>query len=261
MTKLPYNVTEMDAASAIKRHIFHRDIVFAHTFRWSHMAREFRHRLKDRPTVVDFGCGTGALYELAYRNRTAPAGYIGLDIRESVIEKNKERFGKVDVGFYAQDLCEPTMDLTQFAADMVCSFEVIEHVGKQRAQTFLRNLAACGKPDADYFLSTPKYDPAVGAAGNHTYDAGDERGIAVQEFTYDELEEELTEAGFEVVRNFGTFASVRDYKGYLETDPAASEIFARLREYYDSELTSVFMAPLVPARLARNILWILRYNA
>ena len=31
---------------------------------------------------------------------------------------------------------------------------------------------------ATYYLSTPNYDPSVGAAGNHTYDSGDGRGVS-----------------------------------------------------------------------------------
>lgn len=253
---LPYNTTDLDPEKTFERHVFHRD-QFAHYMRWSHMAREFRRRLTERPTVVDFGCGKGSLFEVAYRNRTAPAGYIGLDIRERTIEHARERYKDCDqAGFYVQDLINPTMDFSQFQADMVCSFEVLEHVGKQNVDVFLQNLIACGKPDAKYFLSTPKYDERVGAADNHTYDSGDGRGSAVHEFTYEELAAALDRNDLVVDQVFGTFASVRDYKEYLETDPAAMEIFTRLRRYYDSELSAVFMAPIVPAALARNCLWV-----
>ena len=64
----------------------------------------------------------------------------------------------------------------RFNADKVCAFEVLEHVGKQNADAFLENFKACGNNNATYYLSTPNYDPSVGAAGNHTYDSGDGRG-------------------------------------------------------------------------------------
>lgn len=257
MSKHPYSLTDLDPETAIARHVFHRDL-WAHTLRWSHMAREFRRRLKNRSTVVDFGCGKGSLYELAYRNRTAPSGYVGLDLREKTIEYARERYkDRPEAGFFVQDLIHPTMDFNQFQADMVCSFEVAEHTGKNNIQTFLSNFAACGREGADYYISTPKYDERVGAADNHTFDSGDGQGVVVQEFTYDEMKAALLEAGFVIERVFGTFASKRDYKDYLETDPAAKEIFGRMCEYFDSELTAAFMAPLVPAHLARNCLWIL----
>lgn len=256
-----YNTTDLSPFESFEREVRHRDL-YAHVFRWSHIAKEARARLKNRPVVVDFGCGKGALFEVFYRNRTWPAKYYGLDIRKLTIEAASKRFigitpGKGDPEFIVQDLVEPTIDLTQFQADIVCSFEVMEHVGRQRSTVFLENFQACGKPDATYFLSTPKYDEKVGAAGNHTYDSGDGRGEAVQEHTYDEVWSAVNAAGFRVKRVFGTFASIKDYKEYLEEDPVATEMFKRVREYYDSELTAVIMAPLVPAELARNCLWIL----
>lgn len=256
MNNLPYNTTDLSPDKTLERHVYHRD-QFSHVLRWSHMAREFRRRLKDRPLVVDFGCGQGGLFELAYRNRTGPAGYVGIDIRARVIERAAEKFKDcTEAGWIVQDLINPTMDFSELQADMVCSFEVLEHVGKQNAQIFLKNFAACGGPGATYYLSTPKYDERVGAADNHTYDSGDDRGVAVQEHTYEEVQAHLVEAGFTIEEKYGTFASKRDYKEYLETDPAAKEIFERLTRYYDSEITAVFMAPLVPAHLARNVLWI-----
>lgn len=260
MTKV-YNTTDLDPETNFARHVFHRD-QFAHYLRWTHVAREARHRLKDRPVVVDFGCGKGSLFEVMYRNRTWPKQYVGLDIRKKTIEAARERYANVgaDKGnpcFYVQDLIKPDMILEMLEGDLVCSFEVLEHVGQQNADTFLQNFAACGKSGATYFLSTPKYDERVGAADNHTYDSGDGRGVAVQEFEYGDLIGILARNDFCVEETFGTFASMRDYKAYLETDPVAKEMFTRVRRYYDSEMTAVIMAPLVPAHLARNVLWVL----
>lgn len=251
-----YNTTDLDPEQSFERHVFHRDM-FAHYLRWVHILKDARRG----DTIVDFGCGKGALLEVFYRNRHVPGSYTGFDIRGQTIAKNRERFASVPFPcrFESVDLTkEPVETFQGLDADKVCSFEVIEHVGKCNVQRFLERFAACGNEDSVYYLSTPNYDPRVGAADNHTYDAGDGFGRQPQEWEHSELEHELREAGFKVERRFGTFASQRDYKAALT--PAQQEVYEQLKEYYDSTLISVIMGPIVPAELARNCLWVLSHE-
>ena len=136
----------------------------------------------------------------------------------------------------------------------MCSFEVAEHVGKQNIETFLSNMRDCGNENATYYISTPNFDEHVGAAGNHTYDSGDGRGVAVQEFAHSELQSHI-EKYFTIERKFGTFASIRDYKHLLNDWQV--KMFEALKEYYDSNLLSVIMAPFFPEQ-SRNTLWVLK---
>lgn len=250
--KKKYNTTELSVYKAIERGIMHRDF-YAHAFRWTHIVKNAKIGQK----IVDFGSGEAELLETMYRNRYKPKKYIGLDIRESVIEKNIEKYENlpIDVQFYAVDLVKPDIDLKQFNADIVVSNEVIEHVGKQNAKKFLTNFKNCGSEDATYYLSTPNYDPNVGAAGNHTYDSGDGNGVQPQEFDHLELLD-LLEEEFEIVNSFGTFASQKDYIEYLT--PAQMEVYEQLKMYYDSNLISNIMAPIIESVNARNVLWVLR---
>lgn len=252
MTK-PYNTTDLDPQTAFERHIFHRD-QFAHYLRWTHVLKE----AKIGDTIVDFGCGSGNLLEVLYRNRFKPSWYVGLDIRESALVRAREKFKacKFPVQFLEVDLVHPTVDLSVLGADRVVSFEVLEHVGKQNAPAFLQHLKSCGSPEATYYLSTPNYDEQVGAAGNHTYDSGDGSGMQPQELAHKELEALLEEAGFQVVKKFGTFASQRDYKATL--NEWQRQMYDALAEYYDTNLIANLMAPVVPAEQARNCLWVLK---
>ena len=251
----PYNTTDLDPESTFERHVFHRD-VFAHFLRWTHVLREAR--IGD--SVVDFGCGRGNLLEVLYRNRFRPSRYVGFDIREQTIANAREKFAgitKFRVEFHAVDLVQtPVAAFEQLNADKVCSFEVLEHVGKQNAAAFLDRFMACGSPDATYYLSTPNYDAHVGAADNHTYDSGDGRGRVPQEFEFDETLAAVLAAGFEVQRVFGTFASQRDYVQAMTAEQAV--VYEQLKEYYDSNLVSNIMAAIMPARLARNALWVMK---
>jgi SAM-dependent methyltransferase len=256
----PYNTTDLDPERTIERHVFHRD-QFAHVLRWTYVLNQAR--IGD--SIVDFGCGKGSLLEVLYRNRFRPSRYVGLDIRKRTIEQANDRYHGLPfpAGFYVADLCSTDDSfrerLSALGADKVCSFEVIEHVGKQNGKVFLENLMLCGGPDAIYYLSTPNHDPQVGAAGNHTYDSGDGRGVAVQEWDYAELDELLIDTGFEILEEFGTFASKKDYWPLLsDTD---KDLYHRLKRYYDANLVSNIMAPLVPARLGRNCLRVMRRSS
>jgi cyclopropane fatty-acyl-phospholipid synthase-like methyltransferase len=243
-----YNLTDLKPDEAFERHIFHRD-QFAHYLRWSHILKN----AKISETIVDFGCGNGNLLEVFYRNRFKQKRYIGLDIRDCI----KEPLRKIEwADFYVVDLVgEEIGFFSDFNADKVCSFEVLEHVGKQNLNKFLQNFKACGSKNATYYLSTPNYDKNVGAAGNHTYDSGDGRGKSVQEFTHKEISEGIIDNGFVIVKKYGTFASIKDYKHIL--NGWQQEMFYCLQEYYDTNVLSVIMAPFFPEQ-SRNTLWILK---
>lgn len=249
-----YNTTDLDPKTAFERHVFHRD-QFAHYLRWTHVLKN----AEIGDTVCDFGCGNGNMLEVLYRNRFKCKRYIGIDIREKTIEKAREKYAAVEwAEFAAADLIKSDYDFASIQADKVCSFEVLEHVGKQNAATFLERFKACGNKNAIYYLSTPNYDEKVGAAGNHTYDSGDGRGVAVQEFTHQEIQDAVEAAGFEIVKKYGTFASIKDYK-HLMND-WQKQMFASLTDYYDTNVLSNIMAPFFPEQ-SRNTLWILKQKA
>lgn len=256
MSKKVYNTTDLDPEQTFERHVFHRD-QFAHYLRWTHVLKE----AKIGDTVVDFGCGKGELLEVLYRNRFKPLSYTGLDIRPKTIEAANERFSKLpfSVEFVCVDLIDPDssgLDDEYFKtlkADKVVSFEVAEHVGKQNIDIFLKNFKECGNENARYYLSTPNYDAEVGAAGNHTYDSGDGRGVAPQEWEHFALQQHIEDAGFKIINKFGTFASQRDYKGSL--NDWQKKMFEAVSAYYDSNLVANIMAPVIEPELARNTLW------
>lgn len=256
MAEKPYNNTDLDPQRSFEKHVFHRD-QFAHYLRWTHVMNQFR----TGDIVVDFGAGRCYLLEVLWRNRRKPGKYIALEYKESEVFKAREKYKELDYAeFHVQDIIKPTMDYSQFKGDRVVSFEVAEHVGRQHVveepYTFLKNFMDCGNENAIYYLSTPNFDPEIGAAANHTYDSGDGRGVASQELDHFELQTAIEEVGFEVVNKFGTFASQRDYKESL--NDWQREMFNALRKYYDSNLVSNLMAPVIEAEFARNTLWVLK---
>lgn len=249
LDKKNYNTTDLNPEKTFERHVFHRD-QFAHYMRWTHILKE----AKIGETICDFGCGNGNLLEVLYRNRFKQAKYIGIDIRDNA----KEHLKSIDwASFHVEDLVNPqnSFNFESVNADKVCSFEVMEHVGKQNGAVFLDNFKKCGNESATYYLTTPNYDDSVGAAGNHTYDSGDGRGIDIQEFSHNEIESLILEAGFVIVKKFGTFASIKDYRHLM--NEWQLNMFNHLKDYYDTNLLSNIMAPFFPEN-SRNTLWILK---
>lgn len=255
--KKPYNLTDLDPETVFERHVFHRD-QFAHYLRWVHVLK----CAKIGETVVDFGCGNGNLLQVLYRNRFAAKAYLGFDIRQQTIAQANKKYMPVKwAQFHVADLLmtdelDGGYDWSSLNADKVVSFEVAEHVGAQHLDLFLRNFKACGHKDATYFLSTPCHDPKVGAAGNHTYDADDGRGVAVQEHTQAALLTALREH-FVVTEMYGTFASVRDYKPLMNS--WQGRMYEELGRYYDANLLSNLMAPMFP-EASRNCLYVLKLH-
>lgn len=252
MRKHQYNTTQLEPLIAMERGIMHRDMN-AHIFRWTHVLKN----AKIGEVIVDFGAGKCNLLEVMYRNRYKPKKYIALEFSQADVDFAKDKFEKVKfpIEIHKEDIIKPRLDFTKFQADKVVSFEVAEHVGRQNVPKFLENFKKCGKPGATYYLSTPNYDPSVGAAGNHTYDSGDGRGVDVQEIDHFELQEMILEAGFKIVNKFGTFASQRDYKESL--NDWQKKMYEELSKYYDSNMLSNLMAPVIEPELARNTLWVL----
>lgn len=247
MNKKGYNTTQLTPQQEFERHIYHRD-QFAHYLRWSHVLKN----AKIGQTILDFGCGSGEMLELFYRNKYRPKKYVGLDFRPQTIEQNREKFKNLDFAEFKQcDLCEPELDLGQ-TFDVITCFEVIEHIGHKNAFAFLDNLAFHCDANTVVYLSTPNYDPSVGAAKNHMVGPNHDE---IGEWDHFELQKTLEEF-FTIENKFGTFASQKDYKGDL-TDWQIP-MFNELKKYYDSNLVSNIMAPLIPAEHARNCLWVLK---
>lgn len=248
MSKVKYNKTQLTPQQEFEKHIYHRD-QFAHYFRWSHVLKN----AKIGQTILDFGCGSGEILDVFYRNRYKPKEYIGLDIRQKTIDENNEKFAKLKFAkFLCYDLCAE-IDLEK-TFDIITCFEVIEHIGHENADAFLDNIAYHCNKNTVVYLSTPNYDPKVGAAANHTLKRSDGTE-EIGEWDHFELQDKLSEF-FTIEKKYGTFASQKDYKKDLTG--WRKDVFNNLKEYYDTNILANLMAPMLPAEHARNCLWVLK---
>lgn len=236
-----YNKTQLTPKNEFEKHIYHRD-QFAHYFRWTHVLKNAKIGQK----ILDMGCGSGEMLEVFYRNRYRPEKFVGIDIRDKVPEELKN----LDfVEILVKDLCKP-FDLNE-KFDIITSFEVVEHIGHENLDAYLQNMVKHCKLGTRIYLSTPNYDPSVGAAKNHIING------EIGEWDHFELAERL-EKYFNIKYRFGTFASQKDYK--LELTGWKLEAFNELNKYYDTNLLSNLMAPMIDASKARNCLWVMEYE-
>ena len=247
MAKKPYNTTQLSPDALFERHVYHRDHL-AHYLRWNFVMK----RAKPGVKIMDIGCGDGGLLETLYHNRRTPRNYFGIDVREQTIKKLQEAWKDKDwASFMALDICaDGEIEGFHLAPsgepwDIVACFEVLEHVGKKRVPKVLDFIKNSMKESTIALISTPCYDERVGAADNHMIEG------EVGELTRDELKA-LLEERFTIIGNWGTFASVRDYKDLMT--PEEKVMFDKLHAYYDANIISVLFAPLHP-EASRNNIW------
>lgn len=269
--------THLSIDQAEARGFIHRDYI-AHCLRWTHVAKHLQRTYKTA-RVLDIGCGVDLpLARLLYSSRLIVKDYVGVEYNGSHKFKLEpfhsglfpiSAYGSIDfnddtkvelrspqyrgiveqfdqVIFYQGDneACEHLLPNT------IVSFEMIEHIEPGHARAVMEKVYRIMRAtqtvmgeDPVAFISTPCWDPQVGAAGNH-----------VNEMLYSALGAMFESIGFKVEAVAGTFASQKDYKSELgDLAPA----YNALAKHYDSNYLATIFAPLFPER-SRNALWTLR---
>jgi len=230
------NKTHLDIEKADERGIIHRDYL-AHSLRWTHVLKYARRGCN----ILDVGCANGMLAQVLYVNKLNP-NYIGLDIRENMLKVADARKLNREQEFYQMDLTKTPFPVERGWANVTVCFEVVEHIMEESLDFLLQQIEAATSKTGIILLSTPNYD-GVHEAANH-----------IKEYREHELQEYL-EKYFEIKAKFGTFASQSDIVKALSVEERT--VYYGLKNYYDSNVLSLFFAPLHPSE-SRNILWVLK---
>jgi len=227
----------MDTAE--DRVIIHRDYI-AHCLRWSHVIKH----AKIGQTILDLGCADMPLCMAFYTNKYHPARFVGVEIRQSMLDKAREKLAKAPfkIDYIQTDMCKDFDKIPKDSYDIITSFEFIEHIPSEQVEPFLQNVKSRMSLETIFFLSTPAFD-GKNMAANH-----------IKEWAYEELES-LLKKHFVIEKVFGTFINQAAVKE--AADPVVLEVFNKLREYYDSNYLATIFAPLFPEK-ARNCIWRLR---
>ena len=239
--------THLSIEQAEARGFIHRDYI-AHCLRWTHVAKYLHLQARYKSArIIDIGCGKDMpLVRMLYTSRLAPSKYLGIEYNKMEIPdmfKNSS---------FKPDLISGT-DFTKIVPGEVpgglqynysTCFEVLEHVEPIKAIEILQHLPKFLSENSVSWFSTPCWDEKVGAAANH-----------VNEMTYQAFGSLLEEMGYKILKHWGTFASIKDYKKQLN---GLEDTFAKLREYYDSNYLATIFAPLFP-EYSRNCIWETQY--
>ena len=235
--------THLSIDNAEQRGFLHRDYI-AHCLRWTHVVKHLAQQQRYKTArILDIGCGKEIpMAKLMHSSRMEPTAYYAVDVNNLVLPdqfknaKWKPRLaGKVDV-------CDlKSTDFEEGPPNIISCFEVLEHVAPEHSRRMLEKIYELLEPEGVAFISTPCWDPQVGAANNH-----------INEMTYEALGAMIEDVGLGIEGKWGTFASIKDYKDELTM--AQKEVFDDLRTYYDTNYLATIMAPLVPHR-SRNVIW------
>jgi 2-polyprenyl-3-methyl-5-hydroxy-6-metoxy-1,4-benzoquinol methylase len=238
--------THLSIDQAEERGFIHRDYI-SHCLRWTHVAKYLHLQQRYKTSnVLDIGCGKDVpLAKMMFTSRLVPdtGSYVGVDYNKlEMPEAFKNARWKPEL--HGGVVFPEAECLGDRKFDVITSFEVVEHVEPLGAFKILEGIKDRLSDKGVAFISTPVFDPQVGAAANH-----------VNEMTFNTLAWMIRKAGLQVDKVYGTFASIRDYKDQLEKD-GLKDVFDRLREYYDSNYLATIFAPLYP-QLSRNAMWVL----
>lgn len=206
----------------------------AHFFRWGFTRRFIRGGEK----VLDIGCGADQpmVRILCHHPGTQPKLFVGVDY-DDVKPKNNVPWFRLINNF---DFTKQWKSLNSFAPfDVICCFEVIEHMQKKHGKNLLKGAFELLRPGGTFLLSTPVFDGKRMAA-NH-----------IHEYYEAELIKEIDAAGFEIVHKFGTFMNALTIK---KVSKEHAQVWRELKQYYSDDVLACFLAPLYPEH-SRNICW------
>jgi len=274
--------THLSIDQAEARGFIHRDYI-AHCLRWTHVAKHLQ-KSYATARILDIGCGVDLpLARLLYSSRLIAYDYVGVEYNKSHKFKVEpfhsgkfplSVYGSVDFANddqvmirqpeYGWDRETMKDDLVMFykgdsgiesehrLPNTLVSFEMIEHIEPSHCRAVLKKMRMIMQHTKSVtgenpvaFISTPCWDPNVGAAGNH-----------VNEMTFTALGALLEDLGFRIENVAGTFASQRDYKTQLTAD-GHLKTYEALAKHFDSNYLATIFAPLYPEH-SRNALWTLR---
>lgn len=145
--------------------------------------------------VVDIACGSG--YGSKMLADAGASDVRGFDVEASAVEYASEHFVATNLS-YAQGDAENLPTVPDNSADLVVSFETIEHLN--RVSPYLQEVRRILRPGGQFLVSTP--DRRL-ASCMYPLRGRPNNGYHVEEFTGPQLREMLETAGFDIVEFCG----------------------------------------------------------
>lgn len=103
--------------------------------------------------ILEVGCGDG--YGSAYLAEAA-SEVIGIDYEEDVILQAKNKYRVPNLSFLCMDAT--VLQFKNDSFDLVCSFQVIEHIPEEKLMQYLSEIKRVLKINGEFYLSTLNLD-------------------------------------------------------------------------------------------------------
>ena len=213
----------------------HKDYL-GHIFRWGFASKYVNNKMR----VLDVGCGQEQPFarSLGGANPTSvPKEYVGVDLNKISNPISRKNFNTHDEFNFLDNYEELEFEYGLF--DLIINFEVYEHMDMQSGKQLLKGMHDLLSDEGMLIFSTPIYCSSFKQARNH-----------INELTKSEIEDELHEAGFKIIKQFGTFGNQNDIKKVATKEEI--ELQKSLGEFYGNELLGCFLSPKYP-EASRNI--------
>lgn len=117
---------------------------------------EFLRQEAKGKTVLEIGCGDG--YGSFYLAELAKE-VIGIDYEDAVIYQAQNKYKRANLKFMRMDAAN--LQLADNSFDIVCSFQVIEHIPEDRLSRYLSEARRVLKDDGKFYLSTLNMEHVV----------------------------------------------------------------------------------------------------
>ncbi len=145
--------------------------------------------IKSENNVLDIACGIGyGSYMMSVDHSSSK--FTGVDISEKTITFANKFYKRKNIN-YINDNCL-TVPLEDKSFDVIVSFETVEHIDEDSA--LLERLHKALKDDGTLITSVPNQDYMPFSKDTHPYH--------VRHYTYEEISQIISDAGFEVTEVF-----------------------------------------------------------
>ncbi len=160
----------------------------------------FVNKNAENKQVLDAGCGDG--YGSAYLSKKARFVY-GIDYEPAVVAKAQSKYQADNLQYLPMDVLELKFNDREF--DLICSFQVIEHIPEELILEYLGQLKRVLKDSGTLYLSTLNLDKVMKSPLTYKKNAAH-----CKEFRLEELQEILSKT-FSQVTVYGLHLSLRHY--------------------------------------------------
>ncbi len=198
--------------------------------------------------VLDIGCSSGYLRKLLEENYTSvdkKSGkkifYYGIDLRlnklkSAILEKNNPESaanGDNIPSVYIHHNASQRLPFKDNSFDVVVSFEQIKYMNEKDARFLLSEIRRILKNDGWFHLSTATGNFIDLSLKHHWF-----------EYSTEEIEEILKNAGFCIIGKYGTRGDLEAIKNNAK--PHHRRVLQEMENYFPPEIIGAVMAPFYP---------------